>query len=201
MPLHIFLSRIVTCPFDQRRINTWYLFFHTVLSLKSLAQPVQFGGRFVYPVGEPACDNTASLCSCKDPLTSAQIQTANPRHGLKRIIKNTDCLKTLCCLRYYFLILTKWLYLVHWYDLHIFHLSFLPSSYFSFILQPITERQPNQFDEKRRYLQEISILDEHLLNPLEEPSLPGTWFRTNSLSLCYKRCSLPISCVNDLSAL
>ncbi|XP_037993377.1 leukocyte tyrosine kinase receptor isoform X1 [Motacilla alba alba] len=45
-------------------------------------------------------------------------------------------------------------------------------------------RQPNHFGGKRQYPREISILDEHLLNPLEEPSLPGDttvvlwWFST-----------------------
>ncbi|XP_041316025.1 leukocyte tyrosine kinase receptor [Pyrgilauda ruficollis] len=45
-------------------------------------------------------------------------------------------------------------------------------------------RQLNHFAGKRQYPREISILDEHLLNPLEEPSLPGDttvvlwWFST-----------------------
>ncbi|XP_071415551.1 leukocyte tyrosine kinase receptor [Pithys albifrons albifrons] len=46
------------------------------------------------------------------------------------------------------------------------------------------ERQANHFGGKRQYPREINILDEHLLNPLEEPSLPGDatvvlwWFTT-----------------------
>ncbi|XP_055571707.1 leukocyte tyrosine kinase receptor [Falco biarmicus] len=45
-------------------------------------------------------------------------------------------------------------------------------------------RQPNHFSGKRQYPREVSNLDEHLLNPLEEPSLPGGtsvvlwWFTT-----------------------
>ncbi|XP_068049569.1 leukocyte tyrosine kinase receptor isoform X2 [Anomalospiza imberbis] len=45
-------------------------------------------------------------------------------------------------------------------------------------------RQLNHFGGKRHYPREISIMDEHLLNPLEEPSLPGDttvvlwWFST-----------------------
>lgn len=54
---------------------------------------VQFAGQGAYPAGEPAWDNTRSLCSCEVPLTAAQMQVAKPRHGPKRIIKNHDCLK------------------------------------------------------------------------------------------------------------
>lgn len=49
--------------------------------------------------------------------------------------------------------------------------TILPS--LSSILQTITGRQTNHFSGKRQYPREISIPDEHLLNPLEEPSLPG----------------------------
>lgn len=49
---------------------------------------VQFAGQGAYPAGEPAWDHTGSLCSREIPLTSAQMQVANPRDRPKRIIKN-----------------------------------------------------------------------------------------------------------------
>lgn len=53
---------------------------------------VQFAGQGAYPAGEPAWDHTGSLCSHEIPLTSAQMQVANPRDRPKRIIKHYDFL-------------------------------------------------------------------------------------------------------------
>lgn len=43
----------------------------------------------------PAWDNKEGLCSGEYPLPSAQIQVANLRDGLKRVIQNYDCSKHL----------------------------------------------------------------------------------------------------------
>lgn len=129
---------------------------------------------------------TQDVCSCEVPLISAQTEVAKPRYRHKKIsLKNADCLKYFFCPRYYKHTLNKWSCCID--SCKLLSFASLFSIIFLSILQTITGRQPTHFSGKRQYPREISSPDEHLLNPLEEPSLPGKRFRTESLSLACRR--------------